>query len=278
MIPPASRTPAVPRTPPASRTPPVPRKVVLSDLDDTLFQTARKLPPGARARQVTEALNGAHSFMTPAQEALLALLGAALVVPVTARGSEAFARVALDWQGPAILANGARILGPDGAEDAGFARETRAALAPHLPALARLPEAAGREAGNRGMAVRAWLVEEPGLGPAYAVVKVGEGTPEDRLAEIAAPLAGTCGPGWRLHLNGNNLALLPPAISKRRAAAHLLDRLRAEGEILAIGIGDSTTDLDFMRLCDFWMTPTGSQVDRALPASVWHAPGDEAGQ
>ncbi|MEL6235690.1 MAG: hypothetical protein AAFR46_14895 [Pseudomonadota bacterium] len=246
------------------------RLVALTDLDDTLFQTARKLPEAARdmATRVAEARNGAHSYMTPTQAQLLNWLGAGLVVPVTARGSEAFSRVALDWPGPAIIANGARIV--NGAQDdAAFKAEMSAALAPFGADLHACPEAALTEARSRGMSVRAWVVEEPGLGGVYAVVKANEGTPEARLAELEAPLTARLSSAWRVHRNGNNLALLPPPVSKRRAAGWLLDRLRAEGPVLAIGVGDSLSDLDFMRLCDAWMAPAQSQIDLALPADPW---------
>ena len=67
---------------------------------------------------------------------------------------------------------------------------------------------------------------------------------------------------WQIHLNGNNLALLPPGLSKRAATAYLLERFREAGEVLAIGVGDSASDLPFMRLCDVWVTPSDSQIDR----------------
>jgi hypothetical protein len=41
--------------------------------------------------------------------------------------------------------------------------------------------------------------------------------------------------------------------------------------VLSIGVGDSVSDLGFMRLCDLWMTPAGSQIDRGMgldPASA----------
>jgi hypothetical protein len=254
-----------------------PNVVIFTDLDDTLFQTARKLPPALRegARHAATALNGAHSLMTPAQGALLAWMQAGLTIPVTARGSEAFGRVTLDFSGPAVVANGAVILGPDGAPDLDWQGRVRAALAPDLPALLGLPEAMRALAQDRGMQIRTWVVEEPGLGGAYAVAKAEPGTPEARLADLVAPveahLAGLGAAGWTTHRNGNNLALIPPAVSKRAATAHLLARYRAAGPVLSIGVGDSVSDLGFMRLCDLWMTPAGSQIDRGMgldPASA----------
>lgn len=247
-----------------------PRVVVFTDLDDTLFRTARKLRDGEStgAVQVATALNGQHGLMTPAQAALLDWIDPARAVPVTARGSVAFGRVALNFGGSAIVANGAAILNAAGVPDAEWQARVMAALAPHRAALEALPDGARAAAARIGAQVRTWLVEEPRCGGVYAVVKVEPGTCESALAAIAATLeagleAGPEGP-WRRHLNGNNLALLPPGISKAVATGFMLARLRETGPLLAIGVGDSCSDLGFMQLCDFWMTPAGSQLDRAV--------------
>ncbi len=250
------------------------RVAVFTDLDDTLFQTARKLDPAAKetAQLAAVAGNGKHSYMTGAQGGLLTWLRSGLVIPVTARGSEAFGRVAIPFSGPAIVANGAAILNGDGRADPRWRARVEAGLEPARAILDGLPEIVRETARGLDLPARTWLVEEPGLGGVYAVVKTGADALEGRLAELARHLLAAValpdgkddedGAGaWRLHLNGNNLALVPPAISKANATAFLLDRLRRDGPILAVGVGDSVSDLDFMRLCDLWMTPRGSQID-----------------
>lgn len=246
------------------------RIAVLTDLDDTLFQTARKLDAAALpdAVQVALATNGQHGLMTRAQAALLEWIGPDRAIPVTARGSEAFSRVALDFAGPAIVANGAAILDASGVPDADWQARVLSALAPHRDILEALPDRARAAAATLGADIRTWLVEEPGCGGVYAVVKVQPGTPETVLSELAPQLRdGLTGP-WRVHLNGNNLALIPPGISKAAATGFVLARMRAAGPVLAIGLGDSRSDLEFMRLCDLWMTPSGSQLDAAVAGLV----------
>jgi hypothetical protein len=246
------------------------RIAIFTDLDDTLFQTARKISQTdmAGAVQVAQALNGQHGLMTQAQAALSGWVDLDRAVPVTARGSEAFSRVALLFGGPAIVANGAVILDADGAADPEWQDRVLATLAPHREALGGLPDHAHRLAANIGAEVRTWLVEEPACGGVYAVVKVQPGTPETALSQIAPVLRETVTGAWRLHLNGNNLALIPPGISKAAATRFVLARMRQAGPVLAIGMGDSSSDLEFMRLCDLWMTPTGSQLDRAIAELV----------
>jgi len=246
------------------------RIAVFTDLDDTLFQSARKVRDAdiAGAVQVARALNGQHGLMTRAQATLLDWIALDRAIPVTARGSEGFARVALRFGGSAIVANGAAILDGTGIPDPEWQAHVIAALAPHRAILDALPDRARAIAAQIGAEVRTWLVEEPACGGVYAVVKVEPGTPESALSQIA-PLwrEAVAGP-WRVHINGNNLALIPPGISKAAATGFLLDRLRRAGPVLAIGMGDSSSDLEFMRLCDLWMTPTGSQLDRAITGLV----------
>jgi len=268
------------------------RTVVFTDLDDTLFSTARKTSPTelARSRPAARANNGRDSFATPRQQALLDWLDPARCVPVTARGSDAYARVLLPFTGPAaVLANGAVVLDADGAPDARWDRHVRALLAPVRETLDALPGRIRAEAARLGIEVRTWLVEEPGPGGVYAVAKAetdpsgdvlralvpglrawlpGDASAGTAATPVSSPFAGGSAVagdpsvGWQVHHNGNNLALLPPGLSKASATACLLKRFRSDGDVLAIGVGDSASDLPFMRLCDLWITPTHSQIDR----------------
>jgi len=251
------------------------RILVLTDLDDTLFQTARKLPPedATRSTLAACATNGHDSFATPRQLALLDWMDPKRCVPVTARGTEAYSRVALPFGGPAaIVANGAVILEADGSVNRAWRTRVLRALEPVRDLLDGLPERLLADAVRHGLSIRTWLVQEPGCGGVYAVAKSNDdptGAPLQRLVPALLehlriqPDAPDDDARWRLHLNGNNLALMPPGISKAQATTWLLERLRRDGELLAIGVGDSRSDLPFMRACDLWMTPSGSQLDRA---------------
>jgi hypothetical protein len=173
--------------------------------------------------------------------------------------------VGLPFRGPAIVANGAVILDADGTADTEWQAVIVDALAAHRIALNALPALAQAEAARLGMGIRTWLVEEAGCGGVYHVVKVEPGTPETALHDLAPALYAAVNTGtdtWVRHINGNNLALIPPCLSKAAATAFLLRRMRKAREVFAVGFGDSSSDLDFMRLCDVWMTPTGSQLDR----------------
>ncbi|MFU7617224.1 hypothetical protein ACNAPE_28765, partial [Klebsiella pneumoniae] len=98
------------------------KPVVFSDLDDTLFQTRRKmvdelaLEPfrtGALDRSLTP-----RSFMTEEQAMLVDwLLEHADLIPVTARGTEEISRVQIPFRSWAVTTHGAVILRPDGTPD-----------------------------------------------------------------------------------------------------------------------------------------------------------------
>lgn len=250
------------------------RKVIyLTDLDDTLFCSPRKVT-GTPGPAVTTATNGHHSHMGPAQRDLFDLMReTGEVIPVTARSSDAFGRVHLEFgTRRAILANGAILLDETGAPDPDwFALTSRVGHA----AASRMRDMMATITEEYGDAVRSWIVHESGA-PVYLCTKMNEGEPEEIaavLVEIGVLLFERYGlSDFQQHVNGNNLSLTPWEISKRAACDHLLSRLGDRSDLTVIGVGDSLTDLPFMGLCDFMMTPTRSQIaGRFLPASIREA-------
>lgn len=231
--------------------------LVLTDLDDTLFQTLGKCPPDMGDGKIMTVLSdGAPSgYASERQIRLLSWLDQGLIVPVTARSREVLGRVIIR-QSPAICANGGCIISGDGSIDAGWHDELKRQsleLDPvreiHLRATEGLDEATYRH----------WIVDEGEL-ELYFVIKAN-GTDLSVLDEAETRALKHTPQGWRIHRNGNNLAVLPPWLNKRNAAARLIETYReADRHLPVIGIGDSHSDVGFMDLCDMAMTPTGSQV------------------
>ncbi len=231
--------------------------LILTDLDDTLFQTLEKCPAERRGlKQMSSLVDGSASgFATPMQQHLLRWLESGTVVPVTARGRDVLARVAIA-QAPAIASNGGCILMADGGLDLDWhdyltmqAAEGEAVLDVYRLLTASLC----------AIRFRHWSVEENGL-DLYIVIKSNE-RDNMALAQLEVELAATKPNSWRCHRNGNNLAYLPPWLSKRHAVRYMIDRVRADTpDRPIIGIGDSISDVGFMDLCDFAMAPTRSQL------------------
>jgi hydroxymethylpyrimidine pyrophosphatase-like HAD family hydrolase len=241
--------------------------LILTDLDDTLFQTLPKCPPGADGlRQMSSLLDGtASGFATKMQQNFLLWLEVGKVIPVTARGRDVLARVNIA-RSPAICSNGGCILDDEGILDLVWHRqlEEEARRAEPVADIYRmLTESLCTER------FRHWSVEENGL-DLYIVVKSNErdDLALERLETEFEPLLPT---GWRCHRNGNNLAYLPPWLSKRHATRYVIERNRAERpDQPIIGIGDSVSDVGFMDLCDFAVAPTNSQLwAKIVDGSKW---------
>lgn len=240
--------------------------IYLTDLDDTLFRSLRKHPGTEGLTRVTTATNGHHGHMNPAQRGLFAALRATgAVIPVTARSTDAFARVHLDFgTRRGILANGAVLLDAEGAPDPDWLAHTARIGRGVAPLMLDMLALVRAEFGD---AARTWIVEEYGA-PVYFCVKMNapeEGAIEDGIAAARELLTGRfdLADMWP-HVNGNNLAFTPNGISKRDACIHLIDRLGDRDGSPLIGIGDSVTDLPFMGLCDFLITPCGSQITKLM--------------
>ena len=241
------------------------RIIALVDLDDTLFQTRGKCPDEWSEAQLTPlgfARDGSPlSYATPRQLGFLGWLGeTSLMVPVTARSREALARARIPHQA-AICAHGGVILSDSGAPDIDWARRMATAAEAHGATLSGLAEAIAAAAGDQPIAVR--VLQEDGV-PLYVIAKHrdGDAAALHRLVQAAVPDLPA---GWTRHVNGNNIALLPPYLGKQHAVAWLLPRLRARfPDAAVIGIGDSLTDAPFMALCDYAMLPARSQLAERL--------------
>ncbi len=247
----------------------MPSAVTLVDLDDTLFQTLRKCPPGLDHGCLTPYAYGADglaiSYATPTQLALISWLEATtVVVVVTARSSPALFRSRVNFQ-HAIAAHGGMIIDNTVSETPSFNPEWEAIMRDRLgddeTVLLSLKNEVERDAAALNTAVRARIIHERGL-PLYLVVKDGREPADDaRLHAACAGVTGRVPASWTVHINGNNVAYLPPGLGKEHAVRWLLPALRAQyPDLPVIGIGDSFSDGPFMKLCDFAMTPTQSQL------------------
>ncbi|MGX2042152.1 hydrolase [Methylocaldum sp. MU1018] len=238
---------------------------VFLDLDDTLFQSRAKCPAGEALRAAAFLRDGsAHSFMTAKQQALWRLLATnTTVIPTTARDLEAYRRVELPFRSWSILDYGGVIADASGNPDEDWLERMRPAAREALDGLGHVLEAARAFATARGLAVHVRLIEDFGL-PFYLVAKYRNGRESDLdllQRESIEPWVEAQAGAYRLHRNGNNLAVLPRTLGKEHAVRHLIGRLRREhDDILTFGFGDSQIDSAFMAECDYLLTPRMSQL------------------
>ena len=237
------------------------------DLDDTLFQTLPKCPPDAPRRPTAFRKDGEPlSFMTDRQTRLLdALESIAAVIPVTARNLDAFRRVNLTFRSLAILDFGGVILQSDGQVDAVWDALIRPQARAAGSDLEKVRAAIQDYSAGNDLGVNARLISDFDM-PLYVVVKHPEANVAalDRVrCEHLPPLDLS---RFFVHANGNNLSIVPRFLGKEQAVRHVLENQLGPGPRLTIGIGDSVSDVPFLRLCDFLMAPSQSQL-----AALWSA-------
>lgn len=246
-----------------------PQIVAFADLDDTLFQTLRKLPgqdPAALTPQTLDTRGEAHSYSTPAQVALLDWLGAAgaTLIPVTGRDEEALARVRLALPSWRVLNHGLTLQTPAGEPDPEWSAEVARALEPLQAPLREH----GRWMEERARALGCRLRTHTAQGlPFMLVLKHPEADPGP-LAELQDAWAARLGTdsGLQVIANANNVSLLPAHIGKAAAVRFLRRREFGEAD-LVLGLGDSLSDLGFLAECDFALTPAQGQLLRAVLAA-----------
>lgn len=232
--------------------------IVFSDLDDTLFQTARKMEETPREDLLASvATNGSHSYMTEAQSAQFDWLNSTTrLIPVTARSTDALSRCQLPFKDYLVASNGAVILGPDGTPDRLWMQRQQGISMEWGKMLGALDRYVA-EKENADTSLRHWIVTEMDM-PIYFCVKSNIG--EERLDDIEVKLDRLVSGELFKHRNGNNLAYMPHRTSKRAAVEYLIDKL-ADARTPIWGMGDSMTDLPFMRACQMMVIPVGSQAD-----------------
>ncbi|WP_194205974.1 hypothetical protein [Superficieibacter sp. 1612_C1] len=252
------------------------KPVFLSDLDDTLFQTRRKmineldLEPfrtGALDRSLQP-----RSFMTEEQAMLVDwLLEHAELIPVTARGTEEISRVQIPFHSWAITTHGAVILNADRQPDEEWKAHMLARLKPYEEKLTSMQRQITELMDARGINAWARLNYEYGDVPVYLVMKHRDSTRLDELNAIGDEIEALFSTnGFYIHRNSNNIAWLPEPVEKGLAVNWLLQKLRAErGVFPVIGLGDSLSDHRFMKLCTWFGVPQQSQFAGAIAQSLF---------
>lgn len=242
------------------------KPLFLMDLDDTLLQTARKMPPNTPRQVAALDKHGQPlSFTNPKQQAFIQwLLACADVVPVTARSVDAFKRVQIPFKQGAICAHGAVILTAEGELDAYWHSLMQQRLSPYLTLLEGIQKNLASIGQQLNFHLRTWLVEEQGLA-CYALAKQS-GHDDLVLAEVEQQLKQQFDlTDFYIHRNANNLAILPTVLHKQFAVDYWLQQdEKIHGQRPILGFGDSLSDVDFLKRCDWWATPQQGQLAHAV--------------
>lgn len=242
--------------------------LVFTDLDDTLFQTARKMDKAPQEKHLASvATNGSHSYMTDAQSVMVDwLINTTRLIPVTARSTEVFSRCKLPFKDYKVCSNGAAIITGDNRLDRVWHERTEAIAKANADLLDELMGAVIRF--DKQKRARFRIVEEQGL-PVYFLAKAN--SDEAWLDEIDHILIDAGANALFRHRNGNNLMYMPHDISKKSAVEYLISEIGAHDRRPVWGMGDSITDLPFMEACQMMVMPVGSQVHKSFNSGGSHA-------
>lgn len=242
------------------------RKILFLDLDDTVFQSLRKCGPAGELQPIAFLPDGqAHGFATQPQQAFLQWLAeGAEIIPTTARNFASYQRVRLPIKAPLriILNHGGTILEEEGMPSRAWQQRMRLVMEPWVEPLEILCGEINEWATKTHPSIYARVIGDLGQ-TLYVLVK----DREQRHAVTMPLLRGWLDPwitehaGLALHQNGNNLTVMPSHLDKAHAVEFLLGEYRAKhGDVLALGAGDSRSDLDFLKLCDYAIVPRGAQI------------------
>jgi hydroxymethylpyrimidine pyrophosphatase-like HAD family hydrolase len=230
---------------------------VFTDLDDTLFQTRGKCGDGPVHEAAYDKEGAPLSYHTEEQLALLGLFGTATLIPVTGRNLAALNRVrSVRFPWLRVTSHGALVLDAEEKLLPSWARLLDAELATWEARFEDALAYAHDRIKTEGLSLRAKVIHDQDI-PVYVSIK-GESDEIAAMSEAFRPL-------WSegvVHRNGHNMALLPPYASKARAVEHIMALIREEAAAppLFVGLGDSLTDVPFLKLCHFALTPQGSQI------------------
>ncbi|MEN6668902.1 HAD hydrolase family protein [Psychrobacter sp. B38] len=256
----------------------------LMDLDDTLFQTQRKidtwkLPTAEPEHLVCATVNKKGqplSFMSQRQAAFFnwLLINTDLIV-VTARDRSEIKRVKLPFHSWKVLTHGAVILTPEGEMLSDWQQYIYDTLQPMQDKLHQITALINDYSETTGSALNNLVMtlhtdhfctssdksaNDTQL-TIYLAIKHAQ-KDHQALADLAKQLP-TLIPDFDahfyVHVNANNLAILPHAVHKRHAVQFLLqyhlDSLRP-----SFGFGDSLADLPFLQLLDWYGMPNRGQL------------------
>lgn len=231
---------------------------VFTDLDDSLFQTRSKCPEQSLLMDAAADRQGNPlSYFSEAQRGLLDLLRQATLIPVTGRNTSALQRVHLSFDSYRITGHGAMVSDAAGKPVDEWVAINQVDYQTWRESMEAAVDWVQQRIARDKLALRCRLIEDQGL-PVYVSIK-GD---ETLLAQLETTLkAFWVSPPGEIHRNGHNMALLPPFANKARAVSYLMQRFRKTyASPLFIGLGDSLSDLPFMRLCHFAITPHASQI------------------
>ncbi len=263
-----------------------PKPYALMDLDDTLFQTKRKLQSAnLDVQNLSVASVNKHgeplSFFTPKQKYFFDWLSqSTTLIPVTARDTQEIKRVKLPFYHQQVLTHGAVIVDKGGAHNDTWQTHIKQHLKlqqKSLHTITRLLD--DINCSDRQLYGKPTLLITPHSDlfhgeklTIYLAVKHSN-KKHNVLKSLSMRLSYEIPDGFYVHCNANNLAILPKAVHKRHAVEFLLQTQFAK-DVPTFGFGDSLADYPFLQALDWYGTPNKGQLHDHWATLLWEATDD----
>lgn len=255
-----------------NQSPNIIKPYALMDLDDTLFQTQRKIQKWQLDSQnlTVASVNKQGeplSFFTEKQSNFFNWLSQSCeLIPVTARDFDEMFRVKLPFHSWQILTHGAIMLEPSGNLNSDWQQHINNELAPLQQKFTIIEDFLTRlnEQDNLGLSLTFHQADCLNQQKIYLAVKQQQKNEQllINLAKILPALFANDLPNFDknfyIHVNANNLAILPKCVHKRHAVAFLLTQL--DNKRACFGFGDSLADFAFLQQLDWYGTPNHGQL------------------
>lgn len=239
--------------------------IIFTDLDDTLFSTRDVGEPATVDRT-----NEYHSFCSEKKMALIALFrkSGAKFIPVTGRDTEALNRCVLPElinREYSIVSHGMLILDSfDNVIDSwSLYLNNNYDLKSWGAKLSRLESQIMGDLSDIINVLNIKLIVDHNIKSHITVKLKREHYDAAILNRLSQYFSNREFNELLVHENGRTFSLLPPYCSKSSAVRHL-SKVIADEYDLTISIGDSCTDLDFMKNADYMMIPQETQLSRSV--------------
>lgn len=253
-----------------NHTPDIIRPYALMDLDDTLFQTKRKLGDFDTQPLSVASVNKQGeplSFFTAKQANFFHWLNqSTTLIPVTARDTTEIKRVKLPFYHHKVLTHGAVILDGRDKPNPTWQMHIKQHLLKQqtqLQAIARLLDDINRFEskliGTQALSVTPHSDTFNGENLTIYLAVKHKQKKHHFLETLAISLPQQIPDGFYIHHNANNLAILPKAVHKCHAVEFLLQNVLNQ-DVPTFGFGDSLADLPFLQRLDWYGTPNKGQL------------------
>jgi len=232
--------------------------ILFLDLDNTIFRTARRAKGNLGNPIAYDVKGNPVSYMSEKQNAILCQIGnEARIIPVTARTTATLKLVDIQFDDYAICSYGATILSTDGRPDKAWDSNIRKLSQENHSTLLKIKKQMEEKCADIADGIEIRIVNDLDMG-LYASARhpQKDETALTRLFEILKPELPY---GFWIHMNGNELSVIPDYLTKQAAVEHLIDQ-HLPPNTLNIGFADSISDCGFLGLCDFILVPNESQI------------------